>query len=138
MENTEIAEKSRVSLFIDNETQPIAELMAPVQFELDTQKLTDGEHTLKLVSKSPSGREGIRMVKFIVRNGPAISIEGLKDNSIVDGVIPIMINAYDKGNLKKFIIDGSETPQSVPNWLWILVVGFIGWGAFFLITSLNQ
>lgn len=138
MENTKIIEKSRVSLYMDDETQPIAELIAPVQFELDTRKLTDGEHTLKLISKSPNGKEGIRLVKFIVRNGPAISIEGLKENGIVDGVIPIMINAYDKGNLKKFIIEGSETPQSVPNWLWILVLGFIGWGAFFLITSLNQ
>jgi len=137
MEYTEKAEQSKVSLFIDDDVQPIAELLTPVQFELDTQKLTDGEHTLKLISKSPSGREGIRIVKFMVRNGPAISIEGLKENGIVDGVIPIMINAYDKGNLKKFNIEGSETPQSVPNWLWILVLGFIGWGAFFLITSLN-
>ena len=38
-------DKSKVSLFIDDDLQPIAELLAPVQFELDTRKLTDGEHT---------------------------------------------------------------------------------------------
>ena len=100
-------DKSKIAVFIDDDLQPIAELIAPVQFELDTTKLTDGEHTLKMVSKSPSGREGIRKIKFIVRNGPAISIEGISDNSVVDGVIPLMINAYDKGNHKNFIIEGS-------------------------------
>ncbi len=130
-------DKSKILLFVDEDAQPIAELTAPVQFELDTRKLTDGEHTLKLVSKSPSGREGIRRIKFIVRNGPAIAVEGLSENSVVDGTIPLMINAYDKGNQKKFIIEGSETPQSVPNWLWILLIAFFGWAAFYIITNFS-
>lgn len=96
--------KSRVTLFVDDDLQPIAELSTPVQFELDTRKLTDGEHTLKIVSKSPVGKEGIRKIKFIVRNGPAIAVDGISDNKIVDGVIPIMINAYDKGNQKSLLL----------------------------------
>ena len=130
-------DKSKIILFVDDDLQPIAELSAPVQFELDTRKLTDGEHTLKLVSKSPTGREGIRKIKFVVRNGPAIAVEGLSENGVVDGVIPLMINAYDKGNKKKFIIEGSETPQSVPNWLWILLVAFLGWAAYYIITNFS-
>lgn len=110
-------DKSRITIFVDDDAQPIAELAAPVQFELDTRKLIDGEHVLKIVSKSPTGREGIKKIKFIVRNGPAISVEGLSDNDNVDGVLPIMINAYDKGNQKKFVIDGSETPK-------VCLVGF--------------
>ena len=128
-------DKSKIVVFVDDDSQPIAEFMAPVQFELDTRKLTDGEHTLKLVSKSPTGREGIRKIKFIVRNRPAIAIEGILENAIVDGIIPLMINAYDKGDSKKFIIDGSETPQSVPNWLWILLIAFFGWAAYYFITN---
>ena len=128
-------DKSKIVVFVDDDSQPIAEFMAPVQFELDTRKLTDGEHTLKLVSKSPTGREGIRKIKFNVRNGPAIAIEGILENAIVDGIIPLMINAYDKGDSKKFIIDGSETPQSVPNWLWILLIAFFGWAAYYFITN---
>lgn len=127
-------DKSKISLFIDDDVYPIAEMLAPVQFELDTRKLTDGEHTLKMVSKSPAGREGIRVVKFIVRNGPAIAIEGISDNAVVDGTVPLMINAYDKGNQKQFIIEGSETPQTVPNWMWILLVAFMGWAAYYFIT----
>jgi len=125
--------KSKILLFIDDEEQPVAELSTPIQFELDTRKLTDGEHTLKLVSKSPKGREGIRQIKFFVRNGPAISVEGISENAVVDGTIPLMINAYDKGDQHKFIIEGSETPQSVPSWLWILLVAFLGWAAYYMI-----
>ncbi|MGV9004947.1 cytochrome C [Flavobacterium sp.] len=127
-------DKSKVSLFIDDELQPIAELSVPVQFELDTRKLTDGEHTLKLVGKSSLGREGVRKIKFIVRNGPAISIEGISENAVLDGTVPLMINAYDKGNQQKFIIEGSETPQSVPSWLWIILILFFGWAAYYIIT----
>lgn len=128
-------DKSRILLFLDDDVQPIAEMPTPVQFELDTRKLTDGEHTLKLVSKSSTGREGVRKIKFIVRNGPAIAVEGISENEVVDGTIPLMINAYDKGNQKKFIIEGSETPQSVPSWLWILLIAFLGWAAYYLITN---
>lgn len=130
-------DKSKIKLFIDDDLQPIAELLAPVQFELDTTKLIDGEHILKLISKSPTGREGIRRIKFFVRNGPSISVEGISENAVVDGTIPLMINAYDKGNQKKFIIEGSETPQSVPSWLWILLIAFSGWAAYYLITNFS-
>lgn len=130
-------DKSKITLFIDDDLQPVAELEVPVQFELDTRKLTDGEHILKLVSKSPTGREGIKKIKFIVRNGPAIAVEGISENTIVDGIVPLMINAYDKGNQKKFIIEGSETPHSVPSWLWIILIVFFGWAAYYLVTNFN-
>lgn len=129
--------KSKISLFVDDDVHPIAELSSPVQFELDTRKLTDGKHTLKIVSKSPTGREGIRKIKFIVRNGPAISVEGLSENEIVDGTVPIMLNIYDKGNQKSFLIEGSETPQTIPSWLWIILIAFVGWSAYYIITNFS-
>ena len=127
-------DKTSVVLFIDDDPQPIADLETPIVFDFDTTKLTDGEHTLKIVSKSPTGREGIRLIKFMVKNGPAISIEGLKENDIVDGTFPLMINAYDKGNQKGFVIEGSETPQTVPVWMWILILVIAAWGAYYGIT----
>jgi len=129
-------DRSKIILFIDDEAQPIAELAAPVNFELDTRKLVDGKHFLKIISKSPTGKEGIKIISFTVRNGPAIAVEGLKENELVDGVLPLMINAYDKGDSKTFIITGSETPQGIPSWLWILIVAFFGWAAYYTITSL--
>ncbi|PPL01314.1 cytochrome C [Parapedobacter indicus] len=128
-----MAPKSKIIIYIDNEPNPIAAFEAPVNFELDTRKLVDGEHQLTVVSKDPSGKEGIRKIPFEVRNGPAISIEGIRENAVVDGVLPLMINAYGKGDQKDFLISGSETPQSIPAWVWILIIGFVGWGLFYLI-----
>ncbi|KIA89018.1 hypothetical protein [Kaistella jeonii] len=130
-------DKTTVLLFIDEDQQPIADLETPIVFDFDTSKLTDGDHTLKIVSRSPSGREGIRKLNFIVKNGPAISIEGLQDDDIVEGTFPLMINAYDKGNLKSFVIEGSETPQTVPVWMWVLIILIAGWSAYYGITYFN-
>lgn len=131
------SEKSKVFIFIDDHPQPVAALQTPVKFEMDTRKLTDGEHLMKIVSRSPAGREGIRLIKFIVRNGPSIAVEGLAQNEVVDGVIPLLINAYDKGNQQTFVIEGSETPHSVPSWLWILLIGFSGWAMYYCMTNLH-
>lgn len=127
-----MSDKSTIFIFIDDETKPVAQVLSPVSFELDTRKLADGEHTLKIVSKDPTGKEGIRKIPFVVRNGPAIAVEGISENAIVDGVLPLMINAYGKGDQKSFLIEGSETPQSIPAWVWILIIGFAGWAMYYL------
>lgn len=130
-------DKSTIFIFIDDEQKPVASFVSPVHFELDTRKLVDGNHTLKIISKDPTGKEGVRIIQFEVRNGPAIAIEGIKNNAIVDGVLPLMINAYGKGDQKKFLIEGSETPQSIPSWVWILIIGIGGWSLYYLTTYLT-
>ena len=130
-------DKSTVFIFIDDETKPVAEVLSPVSFELDTRKLTDGSHTLKIVSKDPTGKEGVRLIKFVVRNGPAIAVEGISENDVVDGVLPLMINAYGKGDQKSFLIEGSETPQSIPAWVWILIIGFFGCALYYLVSYIS-
>jgi len=130
-------EQSFITLFIDDDPQPLGEFPAPVSFDLDTRKLTDGNHTLKVVSKDHQGKEGIKFIPFVVRNGPAIAIEGLKKDEIVDGVLPLMINAYGKGDQKSFMLVGSETPQSIPWWLMAGIILFVAWTGYFIITSLS-
>ena len=129
-------DKSTIFIFLDEEPKPIAEFISPVNFELDTRKMVDGKHILKIVSRDPTGKEGLRIVPFEVRNGPSIAIEGIKENAVVDGVLPLMVNAYGKGDQKTFLIEGSETPQSIPSWVWILMIGFAGWVLYYLITYL--
>ncbi|HEY5406882.1 MAG TPA: cytochrome C [Ginsengibacter sp.] len=129
-------DKSSIFIFLDDEQKPIAEFVSPVNFELDTRKMVDGKHTLRIVSKDPTGKEGLRIVPFEVRNGPSIAIEGIKEDAVVDGILPLMINAYSKGDQKTFLIEGSETPQSIPSWVWILIIGFAGWVLYYLITYL--
>lgn len=130
--------QSKVLIFIDEEQTPYGEYLAPINFELDTRKLVDGDHILKIVSKDPLGKEGIRKIPFVVRNGPSVAVEGLNENDIVDGIIPIMINAYGKGDQKIFLIEGSETPRSIPAWVWAIVIGFIGWAIYYAIISMNM
>lgn len=128
---------SKVYLFIDDEPNPLAELETPIVFDFDTQKLKDGEHVLKIVSRSPSGTEGIEKIHFSVSNGPSINVEGIKNNDVVDGILPLMINAYDKGDQKSFIITGSETPRTIPIWIWIAVLIFVAWAIYYEITNAN-
>ena len=130
--------QSTVLVFIDDEQKPYGEYLAPINFELDTRKLVDGDHVLKIVSKDPLGKEGIRKIPFVVRNGPSVAVEGLNEHDIVDGIIPIMINAYGKGDQKIFLIEGSETPRSIPAWVWAIVIGFVGWAIYYAVISMNM
>jgi hypothetical protein len=129
-------DRSTLLIFIDDEPTPLGEFAAPINFELDTTRLVDGSHTLKIISKDPSGKEGIRKIPFVVRNGPAIAIEGLKENEVVDGKLPLMINAYSKGDQKKFLIEGSETPRSIPSLFWAAFIVFFAWAAYYFIQNL--
>lgn len=129
---------SSVFIFLDDEIKPFGEFPVPINFELDTNKLVDGEHVLKIVSKDPNGKEGIRIIPFFVRNGPAIAIEGISENETVDGIIPIMINAYGKGDQKQFLIEGSETPQSTPAWFWAIIICFIGFAIYYFVVEMTR
>ena len=130
--------RSSVILFLDEQTQPLGEFTVPINFELDTKKLVDGPHLLKIISKDSLGKEGVRTIPFLVRNGPSIAIEGISENEIVDGVIPIMINAYGKGDQTQFLIDGSETPQSTPSWFWAIIIAFVSFAIYYFIVELNR
>src|SRR5471030_1290589 len=125
-----------ITLFLDEDPQPIGEFPAPVTFDLDTRKLVDGPHVLKVVSKDKQGKEGLKIIPFVVRNGPAIAIEGLRKNEIVNDVLPLMINAYGKGDQKTFMLHGSEAPRSIPWWVVVCIILFVAWSGYFIITSL--
>jgi hypothetical protein len=129
--------KTKVILFVDDAVVPIGEFDTPVNFEFDTRKLIDGLHHLKIVSKDPVGKEGVKVIPFMVRNGPSITIDGLDPHDEVDGILPLMINAYSKGNQTSFMIDGSETPKSVPSWVVAGIIAFVAWGIYYTITSLG-
>lgn len=126
-------DKRIIKVFLDEETQPFAEFAPPVKFVLDSTKIPDGKHKLKIVAKSSSGVEGIRIVPFEVRNGPEISLIGLKDNEIIETQNTITINAYGSETNDSFVIRGSETPKAIPAWVWMLVIAFIAFGLFYLV-----
>lgn len=122
-----------VRLFIDDDREPFAEFEPPVKFVLDTTRLSDGPHTLRVVARSTSGVEGVRKVPFEVRNGPDIAVVGLDDGDVVDGRMPITINAYGSERADRFLVTGSETPKGIPAWVWALLITFLGFALFYFI-----
>ncbi len=126
-----------IKVYLDDEPQPFAEFAPPVKFVLDTTKIPDGKHTLKIVARSSSNVEGVRTIPFEVRNGPEISVVGLKKNEVVDTQIPITINAYGSETKDSFVIKGSETPQAIPAWVWALIISFVGFALFYVIMYWN-
>lgn len=123
----------KVKVFLDDDRVPFGEFHPPVKFMLDTTKIPDGKHKLKIVAKSTDGIEGIREVNFEVRNGPAIDLVGLKENDIVDDNVTLTINAYGSERKDLFVVTGSETPKGIPSWVWAILIGFIGWALFYLL-----
>lgn len=125
----------KIFLFLDGNTVPFAEYSPPVKIDLDTTKLVDGEHSMKIVAKSSSGKEGIQVIHFTVRNGPAISVLGLENNDTVSDIIPITVNAYGSERNDSFVITASETPKPIPSWVWAGVITFLGWATYYFITT---
>lgn len=130
-------DKRVVKIFLDDDPVPFGEFSPPVKFVLDTTKIPDGKHRLKIVAKSTDNVEGVRTIPFEVRNGPAIAVVGLEDNEIVNDHIPVTINAYGSERSDIFVVTGSETPKAVPSWVWALLIAFAGFALFYLIMYLN-
>lgn len=126
-----------IKVYLDDEPKPFAEFSPPVKFVLDTTKIPDGKHILKIVARSSSNVEGVRTIPFEVRNGPEISVVGLKKNEVVDTQIAITINAYGSETKDSFVIKGSETPQAIPAWVWALIIAFVGYAIFYVIMYWN-
>lgn len=124
-----------VRLFLDDEEQAFAELYPPVKAILDSTKIPDGKHVLKVVATSSGGEQGVKEIRFEVRNGPAISVVGIKENDVVEDRIPIVVNAYRSDANHLFVVRGSETPQAIPSWVWVGVILFMGWALFYLIHN---
>lgn len=138
MKDSEKIEDTRVvKVFLDDEEQPFGEFSPPVRFVLDTTKIPDGKHTLKIVAKSSGMVEGIKIIPFEVRNGPEISVLGLKENEVIDTQTPIIINAYGSETKDKFIIKGSENPKAIPTGIWALLIIIIAYSLFYLVMYLK-
>jgi hypothetical protein len=120
-----------IKVFLDDDPLPFGEFKPPVKFMVDTTKIPDGKHKLKVVARSTNGIEGVKEINFEVRNGPAIDLIGLKENDVVDDNLTLTINAYGSERKDFFIVTGSETPKGIPTWIWAILISFIGWALFY-------
>lgn len=129
-------DEQQVLLFLDDAPEPFARYAPPVKLDLDTTRLVDGPHELRVVARSSNGQEGVQRIPFVVRNGPAITVLGLSPDDIVSDVLPLTVTAYGSERTDSFVIKASETPQGVPAWVWAGILVFLSWGAYYLVTAL--
>lgn len=125
--------KRVVKVFLDDEEQPFGEFVPPIEIMLDTTKIADGEHKLKIIAKSSGDIEGMKIIPFTVKNGPEITVMGLKPNQVVDKETAITINAYGSENDDQFVMRGSEDPKPIPAWFWALLICVVAFAAFYLV-----
>lgn len=137
-DSNNIEDNRIIKVFLDDEVHPFAEFAPPVKFVLDTTKIPDGKHQLKIIAKSSNEVEGIKLIPFEVKNGPEISVIGLKDNEVIDTQTSIIINAYGSETNDKFIIKGSENPKAVPSWIWALLIVIFAFALFYFIMYWKQ
>lgn len=130
-------DKRIIKVYLDEAPNPFAEFSPPVKFVLDTTRMPDGKHQLRIVARSSKGNEGVKTIPFEVRNGPEISVVGLRENEVVDTHVPITINAYGSETNDEFIVKGSETPKAIPAWVWALLISFVAFAFFYFIMYWN-
>ena len=103
-----------VRLFIDNDPGSLfAEFEPPVRFVLDTTRLPDGPHTLRIVARSTSGWKVSEYPSRCATGRTSPWWDWMRGD-VVDGRMPITINAYGSGRADKFLVTGSETPRVFP------------------------
>lgn len=127
----------RVEIFLDDDPAPIGSYRPPASFELDTMKLPDGPHRLTIRATDGRGVAGVRVVEFMVRNGPGIAVVGINSGDIVEGRIPILVNAFGGGTEKEWEPARAETPAPVPTWAWVLFLAIVSWSMFYWADNLQ-
>ena len=123
----------RVEVFLDGTTEPFAVHRPPARFLLDTSQLEDGQHSLRIVAHDGSGRRGVRVVHFTVRNGPGIAVDGVHDGDVVEGQLSLLVNAYGAGYEEHWEPSRAETPAPIPTWTWVLVLTLVAWAMFYAV-----
>jgi len=124
-------EASRVEVYLDGSDEPIGVYRPPARFHLDTEELEDGAHELKIVATDRSGHRGVRTVDFVVRNGPGIAVDGLKDGDVVEGDVSLLVNAYGGAYEENWEPSRAETPAPIPTWGWVLFLAVVAWAMFY-------
>lgn len=133
------AEKNanQVKIYLDDQEEPIVSYRPPVKFELDTAHLDDGMHKMRIEATDAVGHIGTRTVHFEVRNGPGIGVDGIQDDDVVEGKVPVLINAYGGATEPYWEPSRAETPTPIPTWAWVLLLSIIGWSLFYLAQQWN-
>ncbi|GAB5602995.1 c-type cytochrome [Thermus sp. FJN-A] len=83
----------RIEVYLDGMAEPVAVLKEPpYRLNLDTRKLPDGEHTLRLVTHFRGGGQEIREIPFTVNNYPDVLVLGVDEGGEVSGTVELRLS----------------------------------------------
>lgn len=128
---------SRIDVYLDKDNEPIAIFKPPAQMELDTTLLEDGEHIIKFIAYDKGNKKSLKKIKFFVRNGPGIAVDGLKENETVEGKIGLVLNSFGGAYQEFWEPNQAETPAPIPTWMWIIFISIAAWSMFYSINNWN-
>ncbi len=129
--------ESHVIVYLDDASEPLLRYRPPVRFELDTSRLEDGKHRLRIEAYDSTGQKGVRTVPFVVRNGPGIAINGISDNDVLEGKIDVLVNSYGGRAETHWEPSRAETPAPVPTWAWVLFIVVVAFGVYYGVRQWN-
>jgi len=129
--------ESHVIVYLDDASDPLLRYRPPVRFELDTSRLDDGKHRLRIEAFDSTGQKGVRIVPFVVRNGPGIAINGISDNDVLEGKIDVLVNSYGGAAETHWEPSRAETPAPVPTWAWVLFIVVVAFGVYYGVRQWN-
>lgn len=121
---------ARIRIFLDDTLEPIADYEPPGAVTVDTRRLVDGEHRFRIEARDRSGNIGMREVSFHVRNGPGITLSGLRPGAVVRDTINFTVNAF--GAEDPFEPRRAESPSPIPVWLWVLSLVIAAWAVWYV------
>ncbi|MEO8797860.1 MAG: cytochrome C [Polyangiaceae bacterium] len=124
----------RVVVYLDESTTPLCSEQAPVELNVDTRELEDGEHVLRVEAWDNRGQKGVKRVTFVVRNGPAITVRGLATGDVVEGPLALVVHAFGGGRDENWEPSQAETPAPVPTWAWVVLIGVITWAMYYTVA----
>ncbi|MFD3005962.1 c-type cytochrome [Thermus tengchongensis] len=82
----------RIEVYLDGASEPLAVLKEPpYRLNLDTRKIPDGEHVLRVVTHFRGGGEEIREIPFTVNNYPDVMVLGLDEGGEVAGTLELRL-----------------------------------------------
>jgi len=103
-------DKNYITLFMDEELEPMGTFAIPAVFELDTRLLGQGNHFIKLVDTKAKRKKKVKIVPFTVEQNPtAVIFVGTKKKQIVNEIIPlkshpnVQITEDDKASVRNKI-----------------------------------
>ncbi|GAA5338880.1 c-type cytochrome [Thermus antranikianii] len=82
----------RIEVYLDGASEPLAVLKEPpYRLNLDTRKIPDGEHVLRVVTHFRGGGQEVREIPFTVNNYPDVMVLGLDEGGEVAGTLELRL-----------------------------------------------